>query len=215
MDIVGAVKSKDEAAVREMLAKDPSLVRATTPEGLGVLQYALYLRASRVVEALLAAGAKPNVWEAAILGDAQRVRRLIAADPSLLQKLAPDGAPPLHYAAHFGKIDAMRALVSQGADVDAMAGGAFGNTALHAAAAGGQTEAAEALLRVGAKVDARDHNGYTPLHVAAASGVAPLVELLLKRGADASIRAPDGKSPLDFAREREHGDVAALLAGPV
>lgn len=211
MDLVSAVKAKDDVAVRALIAKDASLVRATTPEGLGILQLALYYRASRVVDALLEAGASPNVWEAATMGDTARVRALIEQDKSLLQARAADGGPPLHYAAHFGRLDTVKALLVLGADVRANGVGPFKNTALHAASAAGHTDVAEVLLDAGADVNATDEHGYVALHNAAANGVVPLAQLLLKRGATVDVKASDGKTPLEFAREREHPEVAALL----
>lgn len=212
MDIVAAIKAKDDAAVRALLAKDASVVRATTPEGLGILQLALYYRASRVVDALLEAGASPNVWEAATMGDTARVRALISQDETLLHARAADGGPPLHYAAHFGHAETVKALLSMGADVRANGVGPFKNTALHAASAAGHTTVAEILLNAGADVNATDHHGYVALHNAAANGVVPLAELLLTRGAKADVKSNDGKTPLDVARDREHPEVAALLS---
>jgi ankyrin repeat protein len=211
--LVAAVKAKDPAAVRALLAGDPALVRTARPGGIGILQLALYLRASQVVDALLAAGAEPDAFEAAILGDVPRLRALVAKDRGLLAAQGPDGACVLHLAAHFGRVDALRALLNLGAPVDGYSGGVFGNTALHAAAAGTQAAAVDALLAAGATPGLPDKNGYAPAHVAAANGSVPILKALAARGADLRARAPDGRTPLDLAREREMEEAAAYLAG--
>lgn len=209
MELVDAVKAKDHARVKALLAADPRLANARTPDGMSVLRLALFLRASKDVDALLAAGARPDVYDAATMGDTARVRAL-AKD---INVLGPDGALPLHLAAHFGHVDTVKALLHLGAKVDALSASAiFANTALHAACAGGgQPECVRVLLSAGAPVDALDKHGYTPLHIAAANGALGCVELLLARGADPKARAPDGKLPIDFAREREFAEVVTRL----
>jgi ankyrin repeat protein len=53
--------------------------------------------------------------------------------------------------------------------------------------------------------------GYRPLHQAAVAGHEELVRLLLNAGADKTARCDRGKTPADYARERGHDAVAALL----
>src|SRR5258708_4879121 len=98
MQLVDAVKARDVAQARAILAREPSQARSRTPEGMGVLQLALYYRVQQVIDEILAAGAEPNVWEAAIMGDVARLR---AADRALLSSPGADGFTPLHLAAHF------------------------------------------------------------------------------------------------------------------
>ncbi len=212
MDVIEALTSKDLRALEAMLREDPAEADARTPEGLSALQLACYLRFSQGIDALLRAGAQPDVFAAACLGDAARVRALVARDRSLLEKHGPDGGAPLHLAAHFGRLDVVRALLSLGADPNGFSGGMFNNAPLHAAAAGSQGEAVEVLLAAGAKPDLPDKNGYTPLHVAAANGAARAIRALLSKGADPKAKGPDGKTALDFARERGMDEAAALLA---
>ena len=216
--LVAAVRARDASAVARLLAERPGLVHARVPAsagaggpGMGLLQLALYLRAGEVADALLAAGAVPSFFEAAILGDVDRLRRLAREDPALLRAQGPDGAPALHLAAHFGRLDALRLLLELGTPVDLAAGGTFGNGALHAAAAGAQAEAGVLLLEAGAQADARDRNGFTPLHLAAANGVVPLVRALLARGASPAAAGPDGRTPLSLAVERGRHEAAEVL----
>lgn len=206
MSLLDAVQKKDIAAVRAALASGAS-PDAAMPNGLSALQLAVYHRFTEGVEALLAAGATPDVWAAAALGDLARLR----AAPDVASP-GPDGFPPLHLAAHFGRVDAVIALLERGVHVDSLGGAPLSNTALHAAAAGGQAEAAAILLAFGAPVDVADGNGYLPLHVAAAAGAAPVVRALLAADADPQARSRDGKTALDYARERKNEAVIAELS---
>lgn len=210
-DLLAAIQARDAAKALTLIGGDARLADARTPEGMPALQLAIYMRLPRVVDALLAAGAPVSIHEAAMLGDAARVRALAAKDAALVRAKAVDGGTPLHYAAHFGQKETAVALLDLGADPDAMAGAPFLNAPLHAACAGGRGDLVATLLAAGAKPDARDANGYTPLHVAAASGSAESVRHLLARGATRDAPGPGGKTPLDVAREREQDEAAALL----
>ena len=69
----------------------------------------------------------------------------------------------------------MRALLKQGADVNAAQGD--GMTALHWAASNGDPELAQMLLYAGANVRATTRiNGYTPLFLASREGHAQVVD---------------------------------------
>ena len=209
MNVIDAIMRKDLAALKRALAEGASPDQ--TQPGLSALQLAAYQRFTEGVDALLAAGARPDVWAAAALGDASRIRALVQADASLLMRAGPDGFPPLHLAAHFGRSEALRELLALGAIVDGLSGPPLVNTALHAAAAGGGVETAESLLAAGARTDIFDANGYLALHVAAASGEPRLVRAMLERGAEAAARSREGKTALEYAVAREKPEVAALL----
>lgn len=207
------LRQRDFARVRALVEKEPSLAAARAPDGMTLLRHCIYARAHDAVAALLAAGARPDVFDAAALGDVPRLREIVSADRALANARAPpgDGVMPLHLAAHFGRREAVALLIRLGADVRAVCDLPFGNTPLHAAAAGGQREVAELLLQAGADANALDLNGYAPLHVAAANGDGELARLLVERGARADLAGPGGKTPRQVAAEREQHEVAAFL----
>ncbi|MEW6322655.1 MAG: ankyrin repeat domain-containing protein [Acidobacteriota bacterium] len=98
-------------------------------------------------------------------------------------------------AAMAGDVDAVRALLKDGADVNAAQGD--GMTALHWAATQGHTELARMLLVAGANVRALTRlGGYTPLHLAAKAGHAGVVAALLAAGADPNAASSVGSTPL-------------------
>ncbi|HWH08373.1 MAG TPA: ankyrin repeat domain-containing protein [Candidatus Thermoplasmatota archaeon] len=210
-EVLAALKDNDHARAEALLRARPGVANAPTSAGLPLLQMAIYARASRVVQALLDAGAEVDVGLAAMLGDERRVRDLAARDPAAVRRPTADGFPPLAAAAHFGRLDAMRALLELGADPAARSANVLRNTPLHAACAGGREDAVRLLLERGAPVDAQDAGGHTPLMIAAANGLAGAVRLLLEKGADPARRSADGRTAQDHARARGWDEVAAML----
>ena len=99
----------------------------------------------------------------------------------------PKHATPLYYAASFGLSYVVRALLEQGAEVDAM-GGRLGATAFHAAALRGHVKVMDILFQKGADVNKMDFIMKTPLDSAVLVGNAEVIEYLLEHGADPKIR---------------------------
>ncbi len=117
---------------------------------------------------------------------------------SALVGAAPSGSPVAD-AAMKGDVAAVRALLKEGADVNAARGD--GMSALHWAAERGNGEMAGLLIYAGANVSAVTRIGqYTPLHVAARSASVAVVDQLLKAGAVVDARAvPSGATALHLA----------------
>ena len=112
-------------------------------------------------------------------------------------------------AAMKGDVAAVRTLLKDGADVNAVQGD--GVTGLHWAARQGSVELATTLVVAGANVRATTRFGaVTPLHLAAERGAAPVVSVLIKGGADVDARTSTGATPLMFAAAS--GDTAAVAA---
>jgi len=106
---------------------------------------------------------------------------------------------PLADAEMRGDTARVRALLKQGADVNAAQGD--GMTALHWAAARGDASQVSMLVYAGARLEASTRNGnYTPLHLAARAGRASAVKALLKAGANAkAATTAGGSTPLHLA----------------
>ena len=172
---------------------------------------ALYHRQTETVNELLASGIKLNIHEAAGTGQTERLKELIAADPSLVNSYANDGFTPLGLAVFFGNPEAVDALLDAGADVNLPSREAMKVTPLASASASRQLEIARTLIAHGANVNARAANDFTPLHEAAASGKMDFAQLLIDHGADVNAKASDGKTPLDYAREHNRDEMVDLL----
>ena len=103
-------------------------------------------------------------------------------------------------AARRGDLDAVRALLKQGADVNVAEGD--GTTALHWAARAGDADLVQMLVYAGANVKAATRLGaYTPLMMAAQGGHSAAVAALLAGGSDVKATSTTGTTPLMFAAE--------------
>jgi ankyrin repeat protein len=122
----------------------------------------------------------------------------------------------LVWAAKAGRVEAVRLLVSLGADVDA---DPYRGTALAWAAANGRVAAIRALVALGADPNGRGTfggpahgEGVTALHLAAQAGRRDAVETLLELGADPTVLdALHGADPAGWADHGGHAAIAALL----
>ncbi len=110
-------------------------------------------------------------------------------------------------AARGDDIEAVRALIADGADVNAAHGD--GMTGLHWAALNGNGEMARLLIDAGAMLEAATRLGaHTPLHVAAKEGHGEVVAILAEAGADPAAATETGATPLHFAAAS--GDARAV-----
>ncbi len=185
-EVFDLVAKGDAAALSALLDRDPELAGARNEQGDSPLLAAIYNARSDVVAALLQRGVVPDLFEASALGQIDRVRTLLADDPSLVRAHSHDGWTALHLASFFGHPEVARELIAGGADVNARSQSerfAKSNTPLHAAAANQQTAVAEMLVEHGADVNAKDGSGFTPLGLAANSHNDLLVIRLLELGA--------------------------------
>ncbi|VDN03065.1 unnamed protein product [Thelazia callipaeda] len=114
---------------------------------------------------------------------------------------------PLHYAAGFGRVDCVRALLDAGANMKQTDNG--GLLPLHNASSFGHVDVVKVLLENGADANVSDYWGFTPLHEAAAWGKADICVLLLQHGASAHSENADGKTPQDLA----DGDAKTVFTG--
>ena len=128
---------------------------------------------------------------------------------AILWAAAPDG--PVVDAAMRGDVEAVRALLQQGADASESHGD--GMTGLHWAAQRGELEIAELLITAGANVHAGTRIGrYTPLHLASRAGSAPMVDALLEAGSNVhAVTTNTGVTPLHLAAESGSADAIRAL----
>ena len=116
---------------------------------------------------------------------------------------------PLYWAARYGNMPAVRALLKSGVDVDTDL--VKGYTPLHCAAEHGHTPVVKALIEAGADVNTRDTYGFTSLHQAAITGHAPVITELIKAGADVNATDDNGLATLHYAVQSRDEDCVALL----
>ena len=122
---------------------------------------------------------------------------------------AAGGSTPLIDAVKAGNREAVRALLQQGADVNAAE--ADGSTPLHWAAQAADVEGVRALLAAGAKADVANRNRITPLSLAALTGSRRIVEALVQAGADVNAVLPQGQTALMMAARAGHVEAVDVL----
>ena len=240
--LLDAAESGDHAAALRLLSAKGANVNATAADGSTAIMYAAANDDLELVRALIKAGANVKLknqfgtsalTEAAIIGSAPIIDALISlpprgagADPNFR---TTDGETPLMAAARSGKIDAAKALLAAGADINAKENWG-GQSAIMWAAAQGQADMVKYLASKDASLNdhgkvhqwerkiiqeprPKDMNkgGFTPLHYAAREGCSVCVQNLLAAGADPDSEDPDRETPLLLALENLHFDTAAVL----
>ena len=151
-------------------------------------------------------------------GDIERVERLLAEHPKLIQARSVssmgDEDTALIIAAKGGNNTMVEFLLKAGADVNA-ADSANNVTPLLGATSYGNTLVVETLLKAGANVNSSGfrHN-YTALHIAADRGNLDIIKLLLAHGADISAENMFHKTPLQVAQDEHQTNVIAVLSNP-
>jgi ankyrin repeat protein len=182
------------------------------------------------------ASASEDLFAAIDAGDVDRVRAMLAADPSLALARDHEGVSALlraryrrdralveavkarvasldaFEAATFGDLDRLVGLLADDPDLTGRRSG-DGFTALHLAAFFGQDDAVRLLLARGADPDARGTGWMTgtPLNAAASARHATVVALLLEAGADRDAVQRGGWTPLHSAAHNGDARTVELL----
>jgi ankyrin repeat protein len=209
------VKRGDTQEIADWVKEDPQIAESRDAQGVSALLWAVY-SGQTLVRDFLRSGLELDLPEAAAVGDVARLRELLGADPAAAKQRAnshsADGWPLLHLAAAFADRETVLTLLDAGADIHRVSQTPMRNQALHALLAlSKDADVARLLIDRGADVNAVQTAGYRPLHQAAVVGREDLVRLLLDAGADKAARCDRGKTPADYARERGHAAVAAML----
>jgi ankyrin repeat protein len=205
----------EEAAARAALTDDATLAASRNDSGISVIALTVYAGRRDLAREMGALRNDLDLFEAACLGDAERVRDLLDRDPEAIDRHAPDGFSAIGFAAYFGHLPLLALLLERGADFEAPSANAMQVRPLHSAAAHSDpscaVETTRILLEAGADPNARQQNGYTPLHEAVLTGNTELARLLLAHGANPHLSDDDGDSPLQLAHIREHAELCAVL----
>ncbi|XP_063067989.1 ankyrin repeat domain-containing protein 10a isoform X2 [Engraulis encrasicolus] len=121
------------------------------------------------------------------------------------------GWTPIHWAAHFGKLECVLRLVQVGCEVNAVTT-RFAQTPAHIAAFGGHPQCLMWLMQAGADINRQDYVGETPIHKAARAGSVECVTALLLNGAKPDLRNANGQTAADLAHAQGFQECAHLLA---
>ncbi|OCT92548.1 ankyrin repeat domain-containing protein 10 isoform X2 [Xenopus laevis] len=148
-------------------------------------------------------------------GDLSCLRSLLQGPPgnTALQLGKEDscyGWTPIHWAAHFGKLECLIQLVGAGCSVNASTT-RFAQTPVHIAAFGGHPQCLMWLIQAGAQINKQDYVGETPVHKAARAGSMDCLKALISNGAQIDIRNASGLTAADLAHSQGFRDCAQFL----
>ncbi len=156
--------------------------------------------------------------EAAVAGDTATLFELHSRHgASVIDAFSTRSSTALRYAAWHGHLDAVKALISWGANPAFHDGD--GETALSAAARGGFTGVVDYLLTFPQSLDVLGAAGSSVLHDASRKGKPELVEMLIRAGANPNVQnVKELDTPLHHVAWHGHTDMVELLlrlgAGP-
>jgi ankyrin repeat protein len=123
-----------------------------------------------------------------------------------------DGYRPLHYYAMRGDVQAMRAVLHHGANVDPIERAFWRRRTPLDYAARSSADAVKVLLEHGADLQRRDHDSATPLHHAAGVAKTDVVQLMLEYWPEGqSDKDKYGHTPMHFSARAGNTKVVRLL----
>ena len=101
-DLFTAIEAGDAGGVETILDADPGAASARDESGVSALMRALYRFDPGLVEIVKRHVGALDVFEAAALGDRDRLEDLLDAEPLAATAYSGDGFTALHFAAFFG-----------------------------------------------------------------------------------------------------------------
>jgi len=210
--LLNMIRRGQKTELAAVVAEAPEAARTRDAQGISMLMWSVYTRQPEITAMLRTSAGELDVFEAAALGDCERLDAIVAGDAMQVWAVSADGWAPLHLAAAFAGPDAVKLLLGHGAHAHQVSRNPQRNQPLHAAVAlGDSEETVRLLLEAGADVNATQAGGFTALHQAASAGKLEIIAVLLENGARRDARCDQGKLPSDYARERGHTTVAELL----
>lgn len=154
-----------------------------------------------------------DLHSAVAYGDVEGLRALLCDSELVLDvnRYGPNGRTPLHLASLRGRIDCMRVLIEQNADLEARTADRLRNTALHLASMGHHPPAVRFLCQVAMDTDSAlvnlgNADGDTALHLAAQrQNVGASEELLKTPGISVKVRNNKRQTPSECAPSEKFG----------
>ncbi|KAM9189900.1 ankyrin repeat domain-containing protein 10 [Dugong dugon] len=120
------------------------------------------------------------------------------------------GWTPVHWAAHFGKLECLIELVRAGATLN-VSTTRYAQTPAHIAAFGGHPRCLIWLIQAGANINKQDYEGETPIHKAARSGSLDCISALVANGAHIDLRNASGLTAADIAQTQGFQECTQFL----
>ena len=106
---------------------------------------------------------------------------------------------PVHLAAFYGNLEAVKLLLDNGADINAKNSYRMDETPVFWAFEKDQVEIIKSLAALGADVNAKDSLGFSLIHQAVMLGKIESIKTLQELGIDVNTRNKDGDTPMFFS----------------
>lgn len=198
-------------AIRQLLEGDSSLHVTAEQAQETLYSYKrttlLHLAATKnrslALQSMLDAGADVNTRNSGYQS------RVDLRGPAEWHQSVYGGCTPLMLAAEHEAEDAVRVLLSRGANLEAC--DSLGNTPLHMACRTKNLSIVQGLVAAGANVNARTEDGCTPLFIATGFSTPAMVEFLLDAGAEIEAIDDEGHTALLQAAWWGRAETARLL----
>lgn len=187
---------RGHAEIAAILLDAGAAIDARNAEGRTALHDSIEDGHAKLTELLMARGAEVDICTAAILGDLDRLRKWLAADPERVNDRSTE-LSPLGWASYGNQTATARELIDRGARID--------DGELLCAASVGHVEVGELLIDRGADPNGRHGDeGTAPLHAAAAmrytNDSSRFIRMLLARGADPALETgTHGRTAIQIA----------------
>jgi ankyrin repeat protein len=219
-ELWAALESGDREKIELILSRGAP-VNEKNKNGDTPLQWATWRGKSDLVRLLISHGADYTIFAASSVGDINRVKDILIANPAEVNARENIYGTPLHLACAEGHKEVAELLIFNGARIDAREW--RDETPLLWASQEGHKEVVELLILKGADVRRGNWEDVTPLHWASRKGHREVAALLIASGADVNALSGDeedrymadclrrGDRPLHLACAGGHKEVVELL----
>jgi ankyrin repeat protein len=207
-DYVGSVKGGGSIAFTD-LSFDLFHAAGLANEEIGLPQVATLLKFGANAAAVFGGG--KNAFHHAAEQNNGRILQLLR-NSAAVGMASPDlsGRLPVHVAAEVGNLEALKALVELGADINAQT--AFNLTSLQTASVEGHEKVVKYLLeQEGIQIRSPAGAQFHPLHLAVVGGHLEVVQLLLlHRGVDVNHKDKDNFTAVHHAVSSKNPDLGSI-----
>lgn len=204
--------------VKQILEKDPGILKTKTSEFGSLLHMAAFHGRDECVRLLVGQGLNQDIvqyrfrWRPihlAIKGGHLSTVRLLVSLGASVKKISTEDTPPVCLAAGEGRSKMMRFLLEAGAGLDES--DPLGYNPLHTAAGNGLSAIVAFLVEQGVDVNHESHWKFTPLHLAAKEGHLDICKFLLANGASVDPLSKSQYTPMLQAASGGHGEIVEYL----
>ncbi|XP_077966605.1 uncharacterized protein LOC120341845 isoform X2 [Styela clava] len=136
-------------------------------------------------------GTPMSLYASVIKGDKAELKKIVSANPELLDTADNFGRTPLMYCVLADRLDCAKFLINMGCNLDQVDNA--GRSAIHSAAHKGSYKFLELLHNRGASLDIKDNDGQTALHLATRIRTPKCLEFLLRNLGPGMVDVPDNQ----------------------